>query len=305
MHFLAACHTDAGIRKTINQDSLVLLQAQWGSEEVLFAAVCDGMGGLSQGEAASGTMAEAFAKWFEEDLPELLSGDISIEVPEKESGCPCVTDRLDFPEREAPSKRPDTRQIHAGTEEKYCLSRNPPAPALFSQWKKLLVETGQRIEAYGRRRGIELGTTAVGLLIIGDRYYILNVGDSRVYLLSDGIRQLTTDQTYVQREIDAGRMTPAQAREDPMRNMLLQCVGAGCAVCPEFREGKAEAGQAFLLCSDGFRHVLPEEEIFRELHPGKMTGEDILQQKLVEMTELVKRRQEKDNISAILIRLME
>lgn len=267
MHFLAACHTDAGIRKTINQDSMVLLQARWESKEVLFAAVCDGMGGLSRGEAASGAMAEAFAKWFEEDLPGILKKDV---------------------------KRTDS-----------CPDRENRTSALFAQWKKLLAETGRRIGEYGQRKGIELGTTAVGLLLIGDQYFILNVGDSRVYLLSDGIRQLTRDQTYVQREIDAGRMTPAQAREDPMRNMLLQCVGAGCEVCPEFRQGRAEAGQAFLLCSDGFRHVLSEEEIFRSLHPGKMNREDLMERQLAEMTERIKRRREKDNISAILIRLME
>lgn len=76
------------------------------------------------------------------------------------------------------------------------------------------------------------------------------------------IRQRETeDQSYVAREVKRGNMTLEQARTDTRRNVLLQCIGASAEVMPELKEGKIKFGNTYLLCSDGFRHELTEEEM--------------------------------------------
>ena len=73
------------------------------------------------------------------------------------------------------------------------------------------------------------------MLLTQTRYYIMNVGDSRAYELTDGLKQLTNDQTFVAREVALGNMTPEQALVDERRNVLLQCVGASDEVYPDMR----------------------------------------------------------------------
>ena len=68
MKFNVAIHTDVGIRKETNQDSLCLKQAETDKGVILLAIICDGMGGLEKGEVASATVITAFSKWFETEL---------------------------------------------------------------------------------------------------------------------------------------------------------------------------------------------------------------------------------------------
>lgn len=75
---------------------------------------------------------------------------------------------------------------------------------------------------YAKQNQISMGTTLVILLCIEDHYYIMNVGDSRAYLLGHSIWQLTKDQTLIEREIEAGRITREQAYDDPRQSILLQ-----------------------------------------------------------------------------------
>ncbi len=238
---------------------MIIMQAQTEKGNILFASVCDGMGGLAKGEVASAAMVNAFADWFENNLPELLRD--------------CGGQALQ--------------------EEK-----------LWESWSALIDKTSRTIESYGRGIHVALGTTAVGVLIMGEDYYTLNVGDSRVYLLADQIYQLTKDQTYVQRELDSGRMTFEQTLTDPQRSVLLQCIGASALVKPVFSHGKTSAGHVFMLCCDGFRHVISPGEFYKAFYPAQMTSERVMKQRLEEMTRLNIERREDDNISAILIRLV-
>ena len=255
MKFLTAYHTDIGIRKKTNQDSLLLEQASTDYGDVLLAAVCDGMGGLAKGELASATLIRRLSEWFYQELPQLLYDGL-------QSG------------------------------------------KLRNSWEQLIIETNHRIADYGRHNGISLGTTCVLFLAVDRVYYIMNIGDSRAYLLSDRLYQLTKDQTYCQREIDLGRMTPEQAAVDPQRSVLLQCVGASDVVVPDFFAGNLEADQCFLMCSDGFAHVISPQEIYQALNPGISQNSSGMRQSLVDLIELVKSRQERDNISALIFKTM-
>ena len=113
--------------------------------------------------------------------------------------------------------------------------------------------------------------------------------------------QLTKDQTYVQREIDMGRMTPEQAKTDPQRNVLLQCVGAGDYLEPDFYSGEVRTGENYMLCSDGFRHIITKQELYQYLNPHIADTPQKMQENMRYLTELNKRRKEQDNISVILI----
>ncbi len=176
---------------------------------------------------------------------------------------------------------------------------------LKKTWEQLICEANDRLGAYGRDRHVKLGTTVSVLLLAGNMYYIMHVGDSRIYKLTREIRQLTKDQTVVQREIDLGRLTPEEARRDPRRNILLQCVGASSVIIPGFYMGNIETPCSFLLCSDGFRHEITAEEILERLGPEAVSEEKRMLEQLRFMAELDKCRREEDNISAGLIYVYE
>ncbi len=171
-----------------------------------------------------------------------------------------------------------------------------------SQWTDLILEQNERIKAYGAAQGVRLGTTVVAILLTQSRYYILNVGDSRVYELKNGMRQLTEDQTFVAREVAMGRMTPQEAMNDSRSSVLLQCVGASESVYPDFFFGETQSDAVYLLCSDGFRHQITPEEIYEKLQPGILFDDATMQQNTAYLIDTVKARQERDNISALLIR---
>lgn len=171
-----------------------------------------------------------------------------------------------------------------------------------NQWEAIITEQNQTIKAYGARHGVRLGTTAVVMLLTQTRYYILNVGDSRAYELTTGIRQITTDQTFVAREIAMGHMTEAEAEADSRRNVLLQCVGASDEVYPDMFFGDVQQNAIYMLCSDGFRHEITAVEIFEKLQPGVLFDDYTMQKNTISLIELNKQRQERDNISVALVR---
>lgn len=171
------------------------------------------------------------------------------------------------------------------------------------QWQTILEDLDRRIAVYGEQKGITLGTTVVGILIYQGRYYTVNVGDSRIYCIDDTITCLTKDQSYVQREVDAGRMTPQQANTDKRRNILLQCVGASEYMEPEYDTGKIATGQVYMLCSDGFRHIITEDEMYERLCPDELKTEKDMLENAAYLTELNKKRKEEDNISVALIKV--
>lgn len=171
-----------------------------------------------------------------------------------------------------------------------------------SQWDAIVTQQNNMIKSYGARQGVRLGTTVVAMLLTQTRYYVLNVGDSRAYEITTGIRQITNDQTFVAREIALGHMTPEEAAADSRRNVLLQCVGASDEVYPDMFFGNVEHNAVYMLCSDGFRHEITPEEIFEKLQPGVLFDDYTMQQNAVSLIELNKQRQERDNISVSLAR---
>jgi protein phosphatase len=88
------------------------------------------------------------------------------------------------------------------------------------------------------------------------------VGDSRVYLLRDGaLQQLTKDHSYVQEQVDAGFLTPEQARYHPYSNVITRCVGASPDVEPDVYQGEVRVGDLFLVASDGLTGMVDDRRL--------------------------------------------
>lgn len=173
-----------------------------------------------------------------------------------------------------------------------------------NQWEKLLVQANVKLNAYGQEHRINLGSTVTGILLIDNKYLIVNVGDSRTYQLKDRVVQVTEDQSLIAREVKLGRLTPEQALNDPRRNVLLQCVGAVPNIEVEFYTGIAEAGEEFLLCTDGFRHMISEDEMYNALNPKDMNSEEVITDRIKKLIKINMERAESDNITAVMIKLI-
>ena len=149
MRYLIAAHTDVGIKKKTNQDSYMIKEAQTKMGRIFFGVLCDGMGGLSNGELASATVIRAMEQWFETDFPQLL--------------------------------------VHT-TDAEEVLEK------VKNDWHVIANELNVQLARYVEGTGNRMGTTIVTLLLIKNQYFIMNVGDSRAYALSNQVYQLTKDQ---------------------------------------------------------------------------------------------------------------
>ena len=234
-HFFAAYETDAGIKKDVNQDSLLLKLLKNETEEILLAVLCDGMGGMERGELASATVVQAFDQWFRDMF---IRGN--------------------------------------GLEKLENVQR---------QWQTLLEELNAQLLRYGKKQGIALGTTATAILLSSNGSYLIgHIGDTRIYRMKEKIIQITEDHSYAE-------------------NVLLQCVGINRFLRPQFTYGFVQKGESILLCSDGFRHMITEQEIYENLYSRECADEQKMKRQLRKLIELNKKRRETDNISAILIKV--
>ena len=170
-----------------------------------------------------------------------------------------------------------------------------------AKWSLMLKNISLKIQTYGAKQGVSLGTTFSGILLADNQYVIVHVGDTRVYQIGSAIHQLTADQTFVAREISRGTMTPEQAKTDKRRNLLLQCVGASKTVEPQVICAKAEQG-VYMICSDGFRHEITEAEMYERMNPAALVNKETMHKNARYLIEQVKARKERDNISVVLIK---
>lgn len=253
MKFKVAARTDIGLKKNSNQDSFGarIISTQMG--KMVFAILCDGMGGLSKGEVASGTLVNAFLKWADERLVDIVQFGLNDE-------------------------------------------------AIKNEWEDLIQAYNQKILLYGKNYNVQLGTTITAILLTENRYYVVNVGDSRAYEISSYVHVLTEDHTVIQREMNLGNLTEEQAKKDPRRSVLLQCVGVLETVRPDYFFGQVLGDTTYVLCSDGFRHEISEAEIFQYLSANQMQSVEQMEKQIEYLIHLNKERQEQDNISALAIR---
>ncbi len=107
-----------------------------------------------------------------------------------------------------------------------------------------------------------MGTTASVLVLSDEGYLIGQIGDSRIYLLRDGaLSQITKDHSYVQEQVDAGLLTPEQARYHPYSNVITRCVGASEDVEADIYSGDIRVGDVFLVASDGLTGMVDDRRL--------------------------------------------
>lgn len=157
---------------------------------------------------------------------------------------------------------------------------------ISEQWKKIIQRENERIYQYGRENEIELGTTLTALFMAEGNFLIAHVGDCRAYRIDNRLRQLTTDHAL------------------PERNVLLQCIGIGRQCEPEIFSGRVRKGEIYLLCSDGFyQKVQPEMQ--EKLSSNQIVNEKGIRKHLKSLSSTARKRGEKDNISAVLVKVVE
>jgi len=109
-----------------------------------------------------------------------------------------------------------------------------------------------------------MATTATLAVVHDSNITVAQIGDSRAYLVRAGVaRQITKDQSLIQRLIDAGEMTEGEAAHSDRRNIILQALGSEPTVIPDTYRERAEAGDVLILCSDGLSNLVSAADIAR------------------------------------------
>ena len=153
-----------------------------------------------------------------------------------------------------------------------------------------IIDQAQRDEGL---RG--MGTTMVVATIVGNYAYVANVGDSRLYLIRDHIRQITRDHSLVGEMVRAGELSPEQARNHPNKNIITRAVGAGQKLEIDFFDEDLRKGDILLLCSDGLSNMVEDEEIEKIIKSGRE-----LPKTAMDLIERANRNGGKDNIAVVL-----
>jgi protein phosphatase len=141
-----------------------------------------------------------------------------------------------------------------------------------------------------------MGTTVVAAVAAQGTIHLCHDGDSRAYLIKgDKITQLTKDHSIVQQLVDAGTLTPEEAKVHPQKNIITRCLGVREGIEIEYGEYPAEAGDLLLLCTDGLTGYVDAPEILedaQQMEPSAL---------IRSLVEKAKQRGGNDNITAAMI----
>ena len=142
-----------------------------------------------------------------------------------------------------------------------------------------------------------MGTTLVAVLIHGKWATIVNVGDSRAYLIDQvGIHQITVDHSVVQLMVSRGELTPEQAKTYPGKSLITRAIGTETTVPCDIFHKKLSSGNFLLLCSDGLSNLMDDQEILFEVAHGQ--EKDRCCQRLL---DIAKKRGAPDNVTSVLV----
>jgi protein phosphatase len=173
-------------------------------------------------------------------------------------------------------------------------SRERVSDALRDANRAVYERTRKEVEKAG------MGTTVSALLLSDTHYLIGHVGDSRIYLVREGaMSQLTRDHSLVQEQVDAGILTPDQARKHPQSNVITRCIGMADDIQVDVLEGEAKMGDCFLLASDGLTGLVEDRRI-QQLLLSKAGPARIVDALIYEANN----NGGNDNITAIVVRVL-
>ena len=147
-----------------------------------------------------------------------------------------------------------------------------------------------------------MGTTLTALVVCDDGSFRLgHIGDSRCYVLRDGeLTQLSRDHTWVQREVDEGRLTERGSRRHHLSHVLTRALGADSLDQPDVYAGTLLPGDVVLLCSDGLTGMLTDRMLRRVL-----MRDESLAERVAELIVSANERGGRDNITAVLVHVLD
>ena len=129
-------------------------------------------------------------------------------------------------------------------------------------------------EASGDEHLKGMGTTVVAATVKEQMLYFANVGDSRLYLINQGIQQLSKDHSLVEELVRAGELDRAESRNHPQKNIITKAVGVAEDVQPDFFIVDMKENSRILLCSDGLSNMVDDEKL-EEILSGEGTEEEL------------------------------
>ncbi len=141
-----------------------------------------------------------------------------------------------------------------------------------------------------------MGTTIVAATCLGNCLQIANVGDSRLYIIGDTIRQITEDHSLVEEMVRMGAMNRADAKHHEKKNIITRAIGAGATIEIDMFTVELNEKDTVLMCSDGLTNMLEDEEIRMILQKQR----DIVE-KVEALVKEANKRGGVDNISVVLI----
>jgi protein phosphatase len=141
-----------------------------------------------------------------------------------------------------------------------------------------------------------MGTTVSVVVIDGNSLYVGHVGDTRVYVINGGIKQITKDHSLVQELIDRGEIKPEEARTHPQRNVVTRAVGVKRRLEVDTYSCTLSMGGYVLVCCDGLVNELEDEEIRKIVLESEKA-----QEACNRLVELANKRGGRDNISVVIV----
>ena len=141
-----------------------------------------------------------------------------------------------------------------------------------------------------------MGTTLVAAVADDNTLYVANVGDSRLYLVRDRIRQVTKDHSYVEELVSLGRLERGSKDYKDKKNIITRAVGTEDKLLVDFFEVGLEPGDFILMCSDGLSNMLEDVEM------EEIVGSDLeLEEKAEKLITVANDNGGKDNIAVVLV----
>lgn len=141
-----------------------------------------------------------------------------------------------------------------------------------------------------------MGTTVVAATCLGKYLQVANVGDSRLYIINDEIRQVTRDHSLVEEMVRMGGIDREAARNHPDKNIITRAIGARDTIEIDFFHEELKSGDIVLMCSDGLTNMLEDEEIGRILK-----SQGTIEERAEKLVDAANSNGGKDNIAVIII----
>ncbi|MCS6851860.1 MAG: protein phosphatase 2C domain-containing protein [Gemmataceae bacterium] len=265
-HLEIASWTTTGIVRTGNEDAFALIYASESRQDDMtdyaLILLADGMGGYEAGEIASALAIQTLRK--------ALVGHKMFSAL-------------------AGGNHPDPKEFNVEECKQLILSALKEANKVVFQAPK---------QGIGRRG---MGCTAEVVYIDSQNLVVGHVGDSRTYHLHRGqLKQITRDQTLVNRLIELGQITPEEAETHPRRSELQQAIGGRSEVEPAIYSAKISPGDWVLVCSDGLINHVKNDEL-REMMSMEATSAETAARRLINLVNL---RNATDNTTVVVVRAM-